>query len=983
MGKKRTAYRILCALAAGSVALVGGQALAAPQLVSETITEDRTDAPREGIAASITGEAKHIALGTADGAGALHPIIGDPAAPGYFKYRTVHGTWAGSATRALLSAAGGGATIYSGTTGDVHGVTVSLKNGGEATAKNGTVNVYGGNITGSEYGGLFGALAEVNVTDPAANAAATAMSSTLHIYGGDVDTQSAGACAYVSSTTGGSTVKATASRSTVFLHAAADAGNVFGGYGYAFSTTGTDDVTAVTEDNTAVISAANFHNSVKGGYATATTHEGAVAAKANRNTVTINGGRIDEGMGGDSSAMTNGSTPSDKNSAAAEAVGNTVTMNGGTATTLWGASAMADTGNNIGAARAVGSDNRVVMNGGTVTNGAYFGMNGAWVNANIAGAAADGYAAATGNTVTITAGTVRNKIAGGRSTVSSWGEGKTLTAVADRNAVAVGDAVVGALRGGYAAAEVTNSGDTIARADGNMVTVAGGTVRGNIFGGVAAAQAVMGTSRASANDNVVNIDGGTITGTSVVGGAAAASDETEALGNIINISGTPTLAGVTLYGAAVPDGNGGIAAGSVTRAAGNTLNLYASGITAHDVKAFQAINFYIPAGADASVPMLRLTSADNTDLTQTALRAYVPGGVNPAGRILMQKDAGAFRTAPIEDITVSEGVSLTYGVELSSDARALRIRARSGGMRLNADTKAFAETRAGSTAFLNAGADLIADRVMTQSVQMKKDAGPNPFFVTSASRLRHETGSHVNVRGMQMGLGFAADRKTAHGRTVYGPLVTYGRGAYDSHLEGGTRGDGRAHDWSIGAYVRHLRTDGLYYEGSLRGGRIAADYRGDLAGTAVSYEDAAEYYAGHLGIGRETALRGRDCIDYYGKYFLTRLQGSSAKLSTGEIYDFDAVTSRRAVLGTRYRHAVGTAGTLRFDIAYQYEFDGDARASYRGLSTPTPSLRGSSVRCGIGWQTRTASGMTVEAGIDGWAGRQRGAAYSLTLSYPF
>ena len=332
---------------------------------------------------------------------------------------------------------------------------------------------------------------------------------------------------------------------------------------------------------------------------------------------------------------------------------------------------------------------------------------------------------------------------------------------------------------------------------------------------------------------------------------------------------------------------------------------------------------------------------------------------------------------------MSEGVSLTYGVELSSDARALRVRARSGGMRLNADTKAFAETRAGSTAFLNAGADLIADQVLAQSMRMKKDAGPNPFFVSSGSRLRHETGSYVNVRGVQMGLGFAADRKTAHGRTVYGPLVTYGRGAYDSHLEGGTRGDGRAHDWSIGAYVRHLRTDGLYYEGSLRGGRIAADYRGDLAGTAVSYEDAAEYYAGHLGIGRETALRGRDCIDYYGKYFLTRLQGSSAKLSTGEIYDFDAVTSRRAVLGTRYRHAVGTAGTLRFDIAYQYEFDGNTRASYRGLSTPTPSLRGSSVRCGIGWQTRTASGMTVEAGIDGWAGRQRGAAYSLTLSYPF
>lgn len=54
------------------------------------------------------------------------------------------------------------------------------------------------------------------------------------------------------------------------------------------------------------------------------------------------------------------------------------------------------------------------------------------------------------------------------------------------------------------------------------------------------------------------------------------------------------------------------------------------------------------------------------------------------------------------------------------------------------------------------------------------------------------------------------------------PLLEYGWGNYTSQLDSGIRADGNTKYYGIGMIVRQDNNSGLYYEGSLRYGRMDA-----------------------------------------------------------------------------------------------------------------------------------------------------------------
>ena len=109
-------------------------------------------------------------------------------------------------------------------------------------------------------------------------------------------------------------------------------------------------------------------------------------------------------------------------------------------------------------------------------------------------------------------------------------------------------------------------------AEGNSVTLNAGSVNDDIYGGYAA--------NGSALDNTVTIKGGTI--------APAAS----------------------LYGGY-----------STTESSGNSLNFYVKDVTVKNLKYFQTLNFYVPAGTTAGETMLEVTDA--ADVSGAAIRAAV------------------------------------------------------------------------------------------------------------------------------------------------------------------------------------------------------------------------------------------------------------------------------------------------------------------------------------------------------------------------
>ena len=67
--------------------------------------------------------------------------------------------------------------------------------------------------------------------------------------------------------------------------------------------------------------------------------------------------------------------------------------------------------------------------------------------------------------------------------------------------------------------------------------------------------------------------------------------------------------------------------------------------------------------------------------------------------------------------------------------------------------------------------------------------------------------------------------------------------------------------------------------------------------------------------------------------------------------------------------------------ALEYEFSAEARATYKGLSTPSPSMKGLSAMLELGWRMKpnAHSPLTIDLNAGAWAGKQQG--YTLSAQF--
>ena len=78
----------------------------------------------------------------------------------------------------------------------------------------------------------------------------------------------------------------------------------------------------------------------------------------------------------------------------------------------------------------------------------------------------------------------------------------------------------------------------------------------------------------------------------------------------------------------------------------------------------------------------------------------------------------------------------------------------------------------------------------------QKRGGFTPFAAFGGGSLRAESGSHVDTKGFGSTLGFARELSNTQGHLLFGPVVKYGGGSYDSYLGNGVHGEGGSH-WGI------------------------------------------------------------------------------------------------------------------------------------------------------------------------------------------
>lgn len=262
----------------------------------------------------------------------------------------------------------------------------------------------------------------------------------------------------------------------------------------------------------------------------------------------------------------------------------------------------------------------------------------------------------------------------------------------------------------------------------------------------------------------------------------------------------------------------------------------------------------------------------------------------------------------------------------------------------------------------------------------------HPFITMSGNKTKLSTGSHVDVAGYNMNLGFVKKLNNNAGKFIYAPVIEYGRGSYDSYLDNGTHGEGDAHYWGAGLIAKQVNKDGLYYEGSLRAGRTSIDYKSAVAG-GISYDSDATYYAAHAGLGKIVTINDTDSIDYYGKLFYNRLQGDKVTVGSCATYDFDAMTSLRTNLGARYNHKIDAKNMLYAGLAWQHEFDGKANAivttNLGSGSTPAPSIKGDTGIMELGWNSNTSDKFELDLRVNGSVGKEKGLGFTMKFDFKF
>ena len=249
--------------------------------------------------------------------------------------------------------------------------------------------------------------------------------------------------------------------------------------------------------------------------------------------------------------------------------------------------------------------------------------------------------------------------------------------------------------------------------------------------------------------------------------------------------------------------------------------------------------------------------------------------------------------------------------------------------------------------------------------------------------MRYNTGSHVDSKGWGINVGMARELNFKKSVLTIAPLIEYGRSNYDSYLDNGTHGSGKQQFLGVGALVRQDFTKGTYVEGSLRAGRMKGDYNsGDLN---ASYDTASNYLGLHLGVGKIVKLDKKNKLDIYGKLFYTKQASDDVTLSTGAVYNLEAIDSFRTRLGARWTAELAKNSNLYVGLAWDHEFDSNARATYKGFSTPTPSMKGDSGLLELGWQVKPkeTSPLSINLNLTGWCGKQKGVNFSAGFNWEF
>ena len=181
---------------------------------------------------------------------------------------------------------------------------------------------------------------------------------------------------------------------------------------------------------------------------------------------------------------------------------------------------------------------------------------------------------------------------------------------------------------------------------------------------------------------------------------------------------------------------------------------------------------------------------------------------------------------------------------------------------------------------------------------------------------------------------------------------------------------------------------GLYIQGGIKGGKTDNDIRSnvmkDHGGKRGGYDRKQTYWAAHAGIGYRYALQDNLELDTELKYLWTHLKGANLNIG-GDPIKLDGLTSHRIRAGSRLNYGLDAQNKVYAGISWEYEFAGDAKVRAYNVTLRGDEYKGHSgiIELGININPASNRNLVIEAGFEGYLGKNKGLGGGIEIKYSF
>ena len=584
----------------------------------------------------------------------------------------------------------------------------------------------------------------------------------------------------------------------------------------------------------------------------------------------------------------------------------------------------------------------------------------------------------------------------GSSVVSISGDSTVdaITYLAAGDEVKISAAVVG---GGVSWNKLDNATTTLtSTSDASSVVIDGATINADVVGGGYAYGSGSETAVESASLTISNAElGSSGKEVNVYAGGIASDNAKSSSVESAQLQITATTVSGSVYAGGYGDKSSvGTSSAALTDTTvlgelnfegSDETSIVFSGVNSVGSVTGTAQSYAFNAADEQTAAVLTVKEGD-IDLSEAkSIRAKAKAGqtlIN--GSVTTGEDTVVVVETPTGDFTYNVEAGTGNGMGITSGGLQIGESTISGKGEANTNSKTLSEAFLGSVAFVNQGAEFIADEGLNAAVRAAQGAsGFTAFGAIHGGKSRYETGSHVDLRGTSLAAG-AAGRV---GGALIAGFVEAGWASSDSHVNG-ARGDADHDYYGVGAALRYDFSTPFYLEGSVRAGSASTDFDGAFGNASAHFESDAFYASAHLGGGYVFKLDPVQ-LDLYGRYTVTYLDNDDTDIGTGygETLSMSSATTHALRIGGRLTGDFSETTSWKVGAAYEHVFDGDAEADIlfggSAAALDVPSLSGNTgiLELGLSVKPSAASPWTADIGVKGYVGDRRGAAGSISVLY--